>query len=123
MRFFNTSQRSVQAVDVPGLQISALGNPALKPYTSDNFDVSAELYFEPAGALSVGAFRKNIRNFIFTDTRTVGTGATIQFANHYTVADLAKLSATGTISTPLAGLAPGAARLTSASTRPSMASP
>jgi iron complex outermembrane recepter protein len=41
-------------------------NPSLKPQTADNFDVSAEYYFEPAGVVSVGLFQKNIKNFIFT---------------------------------------------------------
>jgi iron complex outermembrane recepter protein len=33
-------------------------NPALKPWTSDNFDVSLEYYFSNGGVGSVGAFRK-----------------------------------------------------------------
>lgn len=50
-------------------------NTGLQPQHADNFDVSAEYYFEPAGILSVGAFRKNISDFIFTDSRTIGSGA------------------------------------------------
>ncbi len=41
-------------------------NPSLKPQTADNFDFSAEYYFEPAGVVSVGVFQKEIKNFIFT---------------------------------------------------------
>lgn len=33
-------------------------NPALKPWTSDNFDVSLEYYFTEGGVASIGAFRK-----------------------------------------------------------------
>ena len=33
-------------------------NPDLKPQYSDNYDFSAEYYFQPQGMLSVGAFRK-----------------------------------------------------------------
>jgi TonB-dependent receptor len=35
-------------------------NPALKPWTADNFDVSLEYYFSNGGVASVGAFRKFI---------------------------------------------------------------
>jgi iron complex outermembrane recepter protein len=35
-------------------------NPALKPWTSDNFDVSLEYYFSHGGVASIGAFRKFI---------------------------------------------------------------
>ncbi|HUR60410.1 MAG TPA: TonB-dependent receptor, partial [Opitutaceae bacterium] len=40
-------------------------NPDLQPQYSRNYDVTLEYYFEPAGLLSVGAFEKNLRNFIF----------------------------------------------------------
>ncbi len=38
-------------------------NPALKPWTADNFDLSAELYTDNGGLLSAGVFRKNLQNF------------------------------------------------------------
>lgn len=41
-------------------------NPSLKPQMSTNFDVSAEYYFEPVGVLSVGAFRKELEDFVTT---------------------------------------------------------
>ena len=41
-------------------------NPSLKPQRADNFDVTAEYYFEPAGMVSVGAFLKEIHDFIYT---------------------------------------------------------
>jgi TonB-dependent receptor len=41
-------------------------NPALKPQIADNFDLSAEYYFEPAGVFSAGVFLKEIKDFIYT---------------------------------------------------------
>ena len=41
-------------------------NPSLKPYTSANFDVSAEYYPATGGQLSVGLFQKVIDNPIYT---------------------------------------------------------
>lgn len=40
------------------------GNPGLLPYKSENFDISAEWYYAPASYISVGYFRKNVKNFI-----------------------------------------------------------
>ena len=48
------------------------GNVDLKPYVSDNLDLTAEWYFAPGGLLSAGAFYKRIRNPIydFEETQT-----------------------------------------------------
>lgn len=43
-----------------------LGNAALEPTTSMNFDVMAEHYFQSVGLLSGGIFYKDIDNFIYT---------------------------------------------------------
>lgn len=51
-----------------------VGNPDLKPYFSDNFELSAEKYFEPVGLFSVGVFLKEIKNYIRTVTTTLGPG-------------------------------------------------
>ena len=40
------------------------GNPSLLPFKSENFDVSAEWYYGPESYLSVGYFRKNVKNYI-----------------------------------------------------------
>jgi len=40
------------------------GNPALRPYTSNNFDVSAEWYPTRTTTLSAAFFYKNVQNFI-----------------------------------------------------------
>ena len=39
-------------------------NPGLLPLESDNFDISLEYYFSDTGYVSVGAFQKNVENFI-----------------------------------------------------------
>jgi TonB-dependent receptor len=39
-------------------------NPALLPLESDNFDLSVEYYFSDKGYVSLGAFQKNVANFI-----------------------------------------------------------
>lgn len=50
-------------------------NTGLRPQYSDNFDVSAEYYFEPAGMVSASVFLKEVKDFIFSDrSRFVGTG-------------------------------------------------
>ena len=41
-----------------------LGNPALQPFTSDNFDLSAEWYFSDEGVISAAFFRKDLDGFI-----------------------------------------------------------
>lgn len=44
------------------------GNPDLKPYRSDNFDLSAEYYFARGGLIAIAAFAKRIANPIFSQT-------------------------------------------------------
>lgn len=45
-------------------------NPYLKPYLSNNFDLSIEYYFKSGGILSGGAFIKKIENQIFEQEYT-----------------------------------------------------
>ena len=40
-------------------------NPDLRPQRSRNLDASLEYYFEPAGLLSLGAFDKRLKDFIY----------------------------------------------------------
>lgn len=47
------------------IKVSA-GNPGLKPYYSDNFDLSLEWYFNDIGYAAVGLYRKDISGFIGT---------------------------------------------------------
>lgn len=37
----------------------SIGNPSLEPSVTDSFDISAEWYFAPASAISIGYFNKN----------------------------------------------------------------
>lgn len=46
-------------------------NPDLKPQMSRNIDLSLEYYFKSAGLVSVGAFRKDLKDFIFRSTTAV----------------------------------------------------
>lgn len=45
-----------------------LGNPRLKPFVSDNLDLSAEYYFAPGGFVAAAAFAKYIKDPIFRST-------------------------------------------------------
>lgn len=65
-------------------QTITFSNPALKPQYSENYDVSLEYYFEPVGLVSIGAFSKEISDFIFQDrSRFVGAGANNGFNGEY----------------------------------------
>lgn len=59
------------------------GNPALKPYTSDNFDVSVAKYFTGIGQVSAGVFLKEITNYFRTFQSTVPSGADNGFGGEY----------------------------------------
>lgn len=59
---------SITAISIPNngsLEGGSLtvGNPKLKPFYSNNIDVSLEWYFAPGGLLSVAGFQKNISSF------------------------------------------------------------
>jgi TonB-dependent receptor len=62
-----SSSRSVEDGDV------SLGNPNLRPYKSNNFDASFEFYPKSLGVISVGAFHKDIKDFIYSQV-TVDAG-------------------------------------------------
>ncbi|MES2824175.1 MAG: TonB-dependent receptor [Pseudomonadota bacterium] len=51
---------------------SASGNADLKPFESDNFDLSWEWYYGDASYISAGYFKKNVANFI-VDTKVEQT--------------------------------------------------
>jgi iron complex outermembrane recepter protein len=48
----------------PGENQASGGNPDLKPYLSDNYDLSLEWYFAQTSYASIGGFRKNIKDFV-----------------------------------------------------------
>lgn len=57
------------------LQTISTSNPNLKPQIANNYDLSVEYYFKNAGMVSVGLFRKDLKQFIYTQTgELVGTG-------------------------------------------------
>ncbi|TVR63384.1 MAG: TonB-dependent receptor [Gemmatimonadales bacterium] len=58
--------------EVPGL--IAQNNVGLRPQVSDNVDLSLEYYFGPRSAISVGAFQKDIENFITQSDELLGPG-------------------------------------------------
>jgi len=58
-------------------------DPGLKPQQSKNYDLSLEWYYEPAGLLSVGFFRKDITDFIAQDIREIGSGSNNGFDGLY----------------------------------------
>ncbi|MBM3842725.1 MAG: TonB-dependent receptor [Verrucomicrobia bacterium] len=58
-------------------------DPGLKPQQSKNYDIAFEWYFEPAGLISVGAFRKDITDFIASSVREIGFGPGNGFDGRY----------------------------------------
>lgn len=65
-------------------QTVTINNPSLSPQYSDNLDLSLEYYFEPVGLLSIGAFQKDLADFIFTDEGgLVGSGAGNGYEGQY----------------------------------------
>ncbi len=48
----------------PGNLTASSGNPQLKPFSSDNLDLSLEYYFGEASYVSFGYFQKNVSDFI-----------------------------------------------------------
>src|SRR5688572_19272736 len=65
-------------------QTVSSSNPSLEPQTADNFDLSAEYYFEPAGLFTAGVFMKEIKKFIYTSSiGTIGSGTDNGFEGEY----------------------------------------
>jgi TonB-dependent receptor len=59
------------------------GNVELKPYTSDNFELALQRYFEPVGMISVGAFQKQITNYFRSITSVIPAGPDNGFEGQY----------------------------------------
>ena len=49
---------------VPKIEIGSSGNPRLKPYKADTFDVSFEKYFQSKAYFSAAVFYKNLSSYI-----------------------------------------------------------
>lgn len=71
------------------------GNPDLKPYYSNNWDVGIEYYLEPAGIISINGFRKDISDFIATFTSVVPSGTDNGFGGQYAGYELVTTSNSG----------------------------
>ena len=54
----------------PGNFAAASGNPELKPFRSNNLDLSFEYYYSQSNYASVGLFYKNVSNFIVLNQTT-----------------------------------------------------
>jgi TonB-dependent receptor len=70
-------------------------NPGVKPQHSTNFDVTLEYYIKPAGLLSVGWFRKEIRDFITRRTSLVEAGSNNGFDGQFAGYEVSRSSNTG----------------------------
>lgn len=53
---------------IPTAGTGSAGNPLLRPFEADQYDVSAEWYFAPASLISVAGFYKNVSAFTTTIT-------------------------------------------------------
>jgi iron complex outermembrane receptor protein len=68
-----------------GARTLSISNPSLLPQYSKNWDATLEYYFEPVGNLSIGWFRKEIRDYIVSgiETGIVAGGANNGFNGDY----------------------------------------
>jgi TonB-dependent receptor len=67
--------------DIPRIEMN---NPDIKPQFSDNYDFSSEYYFgRGVGMVSVGLFRKELSDFIFTYDTRIPTGTNNGFNGEY----------------------------------------
>jgi iron complex outermembrane recepter protein len=66
---FLTPVLNVGALPRVGALTATGGNPALKPYLSDNLDLAVEWYYAQNSYLSVNAFVKDVTNFIVQGTQ------------------------------------------------------
>jgi TonB-dependent receptor len=66
-------------------RVLSINNPSLKPQTASNWDTTLDYYFEPVGNLSVGWFRKEIKDYIVSGIAqgTVATGADNGYGGEY----------------------------------------
>ena len=51
-------------------QTVTINNPSLLPQTAKNWDFTLDYYFEPVGNVSLGWFKKTIKDYIVTGTNT-----------------------------------------------------
>jgi TonB-dependent receptor len=58
------SPRLVIGTTRPGNLQASSGNPELKPFLSQNFDLSFEWYYQENGYVTLGLFHKDVENFL-----------------------------------------------------------
>jgi TonB-dependent receptor len=87
---YNTSiTRPAVAALLPITQVNddtrtvSAGNPDLKPFTSDNFEVAVQKYFEPVGMFEVSVFLKEIKNYTRAFLSAIPEGAGNGFDGQY----------------------------------------
>jgi TonB-dependent receptor len=56
--------RSLSRRPKPGQRVGGQGSAALLPFESTNFDLSLEYYYDEGSYVSLGYFRKSVKNFI-----------------------------------------------------------
>jgi len=66
-----------------GLGTVSQANSALKPQEAENYDLSLEYYFEPAGLLSISLFRKDIVDFLSRTSDEIDGGPGNGFGGLY----------------------------------------
>ncbi len=71
-----------------GLGTVNSNNTDLRPMFADNFDLSAEYYLQRVGLVSVGVFRKDMKDFIAQQRTRVPTGSDNGFGGLYADYDL-----------------------------------
>ena len=64
----NFSDLPPYAIETDLVSQVAVGNPALRPTTANNFDLLAEHYLKPVGLIQAGIFYKDLRDPIFPET-------------------------------------------------------
>jgi TonB-dependent receptor len=71
------------------------GNPELRPYISDNFELGVEKYFEPVGLISASLFLKEISNYFRSIDTIVAAGTDNGFDGNYAGYTLRQVRNTG----------------------------
>ncbi|MEC3949744.1 TonB-dependent receptor [Sphingobium sp. HWE2-09] len=59
----------------PSALVASAGNPNLKPFISDNYDIGGEFYTGGIGYVGLSAFQKNIQGFTLTQQSQVTFGS------------------------------------------------
>lgn len=63
--------RSLSGSPKPGSRTGAAGNTNLLPFESTNLDVSLEWYYDEGSYMSIGYYRKDVKNFIENSFTTI----------------------------------------------------